>query len=430
MIFRFHFKTRAKYPFQSFARTARRHRAKRKQKIFDVCQNRINNLVDLGRTLIQQEGVKYESNGKTFKIEAFPIDSKQKDKETKKMVTKHHIFFCDPQFLEEIGNVYDIRVDGTFKTSASLKGVYQLITLMVVRSNVAIPIAWILMSNKTKTSYTDTWKFVKENFPTLSNLKTAMTDFELALRSGLRAVYEGVEVSGCWFHYTQCLWRNAVKKGFCRMKNNKKYRPEHHFIVRQLMALALIPASEVKRQYHRIRVEAMAFFEGTQYEKNFRKFFMYYEREWLDGVYKIREWCVYGFQERTNNFLESYHRILQQVLGLRPSSCNFIRGMISLLDTSKEKLWKIRNNKITPTKRSKKTIAKATRINNTWEWMKDGKITAYGAVEYLALFEEYTSFQEETDYVNALNSEFKIATEDFFANIENYMIRMGIIIET
>lgn len=426
MTFRCSFETRANYPFQSFERTARRHRAKKKQKVFCVSQNRIKNLVNLGRTLIEQEGVKYKSNGKTYKIEAFSIESAQKEKESKKMVTKHHVFFCDRKFLEALGNVEDIRIDGTFKTSPSLKGVYQLITLIIVRKNTPIPIAWILMANKTKTSYKDVWKFIKENFATLSNFKTAMTDFELAMRSGLRAVFQGIKVYGCWFHYTQCLWRNAVKKGFCRIKNNKKHRPEHHFIVRQLMALALIPESGVKQQYYRIRAEAMTFFEGTAYEGNTRKFLKYYEREWLDGIYSIKEWCVFGFQERTNNFLESYHKILQEVLGLRPTSCNFIRGMISLLDSSREKLWKVKNHKITPTKKSKKTIIKAARINKTWEWFNDGRITASEAVEYLALFEEYSNFQEENDYRNALNNQF-IVSPDFFSNIDSYLMRIGLI---
>lgn len=120
------------------------------------------------------------------------------------------------------------------------------------------------------------------------------------------------------------------------------------------MALALIPECEVKQQYYRIKSEAMTFFEGTAYEGNVKKFFNYYKREWLDGIYKIKEWCVYGFQERTKNFLESYHKILQDVLGLRSTSCNFIRGMISLLDTSREKLWKFQNNKLTSTKTLKK----------------------------------------------------------------------------
>lgn len=425
LIIRFDYETRAQYPFESFARTARRRRAKKKQKVFNVSQNTIKNLVNLGRTLIKQQGVEYKSGGKVHKIEAFPIDSKQRDKETKKMVTKHHVFFCDPKFLEEVGDIKKIRIDGTFKTSPALKGVYQLITILIVQDDTAIPIAWILMANKTRTSYTDVWKFIKENFSTLASFETAIADFELAMRSALRAVYKGIEVYGCWFHYTQCIWRNAVKKGFCRIKNNKKTRPEHHFIVRQLMALAIIPESEIKQQYSRIKAETMTFFGGTAHEIHAKKLFKYYEREWLDGIYKIKEWCVYGFKERTNNFLESYHKSLQDVLGLRPTSCNFIRGMISL-DTSREKLWRVENNELTPTKISKKTAIRTAGIEKVWKWFEDGQMSACEAVEYLALFEEYTNLQEETDYRSALNSQFVIAP-DFFSNVTDYMIRIGLI---
>lgn len=122
----------------------------------------------------------------------------------------------------------------------------------------------------------------------------------------------------------QCLWRNAVRLGFCHSSYNKKNLPENHFLIRKLMALALLPEEEITAAYQRIKMVGTIFFENTPFEKNLADFFTYFEKEWLDGVYKISEWYVFGKTNRTNNFLESYHRQLKIDIGLRPTAANFI----------------------------------------------------------------------------------------------------------
>lgn len=94
------------------------------------------------------------------------------------------------------------------------------------------------------------------------------------------------------------------------------------------MALALLPEKEIEPPYQRIKAEGTIFFETTPFEKKLTDFFEYFEREWLDGVYKITEWCVFGKPNRTNNFLESYHNQLKVDIGLRPTGPNFLSKYI------------------------------------------------------------------------------------------------------
>lgn len=122
----------------------------------------------------------------------------------------------------------------------------------------------------------------------------------------------------------QCIWRNAVRLGFCNPSYNKINLPENHFLIRKLMSLALLPQEEIESEYQRIKSEGLMFFENTRFEDKLRDFFNYFENEWLIGVFKISEWCVFGQRHRTNNMLESYHNQLKNDMGLRPTGVNFL----------------------------------------------------------------------------------------------------------
>lgn len=96
------------------------------------------------------------------------------------------------------------------------------------------------------------------------------------------------------------------------------------------MALALIPEKEIPAAYQRIKMEGRIFFEKTPFESKLEHFFSYFEKEWLNGIFKISEWCVFGKEDHTNNFLESYHSQLKTNMGLRPTVPNFISESINL----------------------------------------------------------------------------------------------------
>ncbi len=41
----------------------------------------------------------------------------------------------------------------------------------------------------------------------IAQAQSHMTDFEPALQDSIQIVFDGVQIKGCWFHYTQCLLR-------------------------------------------------------------------------------------------------------------------------------------------------------------------------------------------------------------------------------
>ena len=40
-----------------------------------------------------------------------------------------------------------------------------------------------------------------------------MLDFEPSLQNAVRKVFEGIKISGCYFHYVKILWQKAKKYG-------------------------------------------------------------------------------------------------------------------------------------------------------------------------------------------------------------------------
>ncbi|XP_043288577.1 uncharacterized protein [Venturia canescens] len=63
-----------------------------------------------------------------------------------------HFLMHDPQFTSEFVDVTHTFIDGTFQTTPRVRGVYQLVTILGVKYDHAIPIAHILMARKTENS--------------------------------------------------------------------------------------------------------------------------------------------------------------------------------------------------------------------------------------------------------------------------------------
>jgi MULE transposase domain len=57
------------------------------------------------------------------------------------------------------------------------------------------------MQTKTEAAYFAVFQFLKEKYGL--DIRSAMTDYELAIRNSLKSVFPEVDVGGCLFHYKQ-----------------------------------------------------------------------------------------------------------------------------------------------------------------------------------------------------------------------------------
>lgn len=83
-----------------------------------------------------------------------------------------------------------------------------------------------------------------------------------------------------------------------------------HKIIKKLIALALLPNTDINKAFQLIKTECETKFSGN---RKMKQSLEYYEKEWINKI--IPEgFSVYRLDSRTNNFLKSYHRKLNSAI--------------------------------------------------------------------------------------------------------------------
>ena len=117
----------------------------------------------------------------------------------------------------------------------------------------------------------------------------------------------------------QALYKKALTLG---LHGHLQRSNEVRHILRQIMALALLPADEIRETYLEI-VDSLT----LQTRIEMKSFFAYYEVFWLLDI-TPEIFSVYGLLRRTNNVLESYHRTLKQKLGVHSNIWMFTSNFV------------------------------------------------------------------------------------------------------
>lgn len=131
------------------------------------------------------------------------------------------------------------------------------------------------MNRKTTAAYTAVFQFIEANICKLNPI-SFMTDYECAMRNGLRAVYPDAELHACWFHYTQAVRRKASKMpNFFKevAKDDYLNRTYHKFL-----ALPLLPQHEIMNAYNMLKM-AIQCRSSTNI---FEEFLQYFSKQWLE----------------------------------------------------------------------------------------------------------------------------------------------------
>lgn len=128
------------------------------------------------------------------------------------------------------------------------------------------------MSNRTTAAYKSVFEFIHENLFPL-NGKAIITDFELALRNGLRAVAPGTDLLGCWFHHCDALRRKVAS--ICDLFALIRSDMAAKLLFRKFQCLALLPPSKIEAAFNQLGYEALRKYPA------FEKFVTYYMQQWL-----------------------------------------------------------------------------------------------------------------------------------------------------
>lgn len=153
------------------------------------------------------------------------------------------LIFATDEKLTLLENNTDWFIDGTFDAVPLIYT--QLFTIHARVEGKVIPCVYVLLPNKTQVSYTATLRQLLIIHPNLAPI-TTLIDFELAIKNALETVFPGVDVSGCFFHFTQNIWRRIQANGL-----QDRYAQDVGFVteVRMIAALAFVPENDVDRVF-------------------------------------------------------------------------------------------------------------------------------------------------------------------------------------
>ncbi|CAF3416117.1 unnamed protein product [Rotaria socialis] len=194
-----------------------------------------------------------------------------------------------------------------------------LATLPLVQE-LRFPCVFGILPDRKRITYQELFKILKD-FAISINRKfeptRILSDFESGLISAIANEFSAAVHNGCFFHYTQAIFRRIQALGLTTLYfQNSEIRS----CCRKLMALALLPIDKIESSFHSLRVKS-----STMLNQELHQLFLYFNHQWLVNV-PLKIWNVYGCHHRTNNNCEGFHnRLNQRIQKSHPNIWMFIK---------------------------------------------------------------------------------------------------------
>ncbi|XP_021359380.1 uncharacterized protein LOC110454276 [Mizuhopecten yessoensis] len=132
---------------------------------------------------------------------------------------------------------------------------------------------------------------------------TAFVDFEVAAHNAIRNVVPGtkqcINIKGCFFHYTQCIWRKAQSTG---LQILYRENDDVKLLVRRAAVLPLIPLDRIEDVWFQTLEDA----DDADIPHPVLLFTDYVTDQWVEGDRPT--WYHFSTEgPRTTNHLEAWH---------------------------------------------------------------------------------------------------------------------------
>ncbi|CAF0865369.1 unnamed protein product [Brachionus calyciflorus] len=226
--------------------------------------------------------------------------------------------FFDDDSLKILSESEEWYMDGTFKTAPLQLSQLFTIDAAIKDSNVytTVPCAYILTNKKDEKTYKEVFGIIKD-FSIQKNLtlnpKIIMADFEKASTQAIKYHFPNIIIKGCWFHFRQAIFRNAVKLGLKTSYNQYEYKE----FINLLGALSFIPPNKVLDGFNIVK-------EFMPTDPKCTELLNYFENQWLKNT-DLNDWNHYDSYVKTNNRIEGFHSGLNKmVIKQRPNIFHLI----------------------------------------------------------------------------------------------------------
>lgn len=221
--------------------------------------------------------------------------------------------------------------DGTFDTVPNI--FEQLYTIHGRYRGNLIPLVYVITTHRDKETYKKVLEQLSETMPGLKPSKL-IVDFDLAFIYAFEEFFAECDIHGCYFHWTQCIWRKIQN---LHMQQKYQNDEDFSFQIKKLLALAFVKPEDVIKFYEEL-IESEYYVTNEDYLKPLLN---YFETTWIRKknrrgrckapIFPIELWnCFDSIIEdspRTNNAVEGWHN-----------------GFSNKLNCSHTSLWKFLNS--------------------------------------------------------------------------------------
>ncbi|KAK0420025.1 hypothetical protein QR680_014468 [Steinernema hermaphroditum] len=196
---------------------------------------------------------------------------------------------------------------------------YQVWVLHGKFKNTILPLVYCLLPDKMELTYKRALQLLFDFNPAeIRRPKNIMIDFEKAEVNVIREMLPNTQVHGCYFHFSQSVWRNIKSSGLAiRYANDMQYNVH----LRKFSALAFCKEQDVLVRYSQLATQLLRDYGVSDAHENFLE---YFENTWVGRTtrrprYEISMWNCKSVTElelpRTNNSVESWHNAFQGAMG-------------------------------------------------------------------------------------------------------------------
>lgn len=227
-----------------------------------------------------------------------------------------------------------------------------------------IPILYAILPDKKLDTYQLLFEMIKSQEPQWEPMYAIM-DFEVATISALQNVFPRVKITGCNFHFNQCLWRKAKQLNLDKTQTGKAH-------IKLCAALTHLPPNFIEDGWLYIMAE-------SPNNQDFTKFNDYFVNTWLEDNVLSNIWCTYNEYHRTNNMVESWNNKIKKHIKAKPNIGQLLQG---LLKDAKYYSGQLRNpDGIKISKRKPETLARDWKIRTTVQELLAGQISVGHCLE-------------------------------------------------
>ena len=233
---------------------------------------------------------------------------------------------------------------------------------------------------------------------------------EIAPRNVIKEFYPDINIKGCWFHFTQCIWKQTSKLG---LVNSFHSNQELSTFVRYLMAIPFLPSTLIQPTYSLLNSPTTL----TDTDMiNLVKLRRYFTKRWLCQV-STEELSVFDTKSTTNNGAKSYHAKLKtRAQTGHPRIWNFLTVLNEIIVDTDLEFARLSSGKEISRPRKRKNVVNDERrtafknqlINGhftPWEYLEAISNTIGKNVNDFAYPEDCNYSDNSEDFSNSDNSE-------------------------